>query len=85
MLQRHLSHLNGRKLLIFSVSGFILSYAANIFIPKILCNLCLLPAQFYYIILYIQKVEGFVDIADHCTPWKISSDAENLVLPTLQF
>jgi hypothetical protein len=54
MLQRQLSHLNGHELdrhqvitpLIFSLSGFVLSYAANIFIFMILYDFCLLPAQF---------------------------------------
>jgi hypothetical protein len=46
----------------------------------ILCDLCLLPAQFCYIVVYIQKVESHVQIVDQCAPWKISSGAENLVL-----
>jgi hypothetical protein len=39
------------KLLIFSVSGFALSYTANMFILMILCDFCLSPAQFCYIIV----------------------------------
>jgi hypothetical protein len=45
------------KPLIFSTSGFTFSYAVNMFILMILYDLCLLPAQFCYIILYIRKVE----------------------------
>jgi hypothetical protein len=41
------------KPLIFSVSGFALSYAANMFILMILYDFCLLPAQFCYIIVYM--------------------------------
>jgi hypothetical protein len=41
------------KPLIFSVSGFAFSYAANMFMPMILYDLCLLPAQFYYITVYM--------------------------------
>jgi hypothetical protein len=39
------------KPFIFSVSGFTLSYAANMFILMILYDYCLLPAQFCYIIM----------------------------------
>jgi hypothetical protein len=85
MLQRQLSHLNGRKLdrrqvkpLIFLVSGFTLPYAANIVILMILCDLCLLPAQFCYIIVYLRKVERRVQIADRCASWKICNGAEAL-------
>jgi hypothetical protein len=75
------------KPLIFSVSGFALSYTANMFILVVLYDFCLLPAQFYYIIGYIcgGAVENRVQIADRCAPWKISSGAENFVLQALQF
>jgi hypothetical protein len=73
------------KLLIFSVSGFALPYAANIVILMIFYDLCLLPAQFCYVIVCIWKVESRVQIADRCATWKIFSGAENLVLQTLQF
>jgi hypothetical protein len=73
------------KPLIFSLSGFALLYAANMFVLMIFYDLCLLPAQFRYIIVYIRKVESRVQIADWCAPWKISSAAENLVLQTPQF
>jgi hypothetical protein len=59
------------KLLIFSVSGFPLSYAANRVILMILYDLCLFPAQFCYIIAYLRKVESRVQIADRCAPWKM--------------
>jgi hypothetical protein len=72
------------KPLIFSVSGFILSYAANMVILTIFNDLCLLPAQFCYIIVNIWKVESCVKIADKCAPWKIFSGAENIVLQALQ-
>jgi hypothetical protein len=54
------------KPLIFSVSGFALSYTADMFILMILYDLCLLPAQFCYIIVYIRKVKSYVQIADRC-------------------
>jgi hypothetical protein len=63
----------------------IMPYAANIVILMILYDLCLLPAQFYYIIIHLRKVESRVQNADRCAPWKISSGAENLVLQALQF
>jgi hypothetical protein len=77
MLQWQISHLNGRKLdhrqvsaLIFSLSGFILSYTADMFILMILYDFRLFPPQFYYIILYIRKVESCMQIADRCAFWK---------------
>jgi hypothetical protein len=73
------------KPLIFSMSGFVLSYTANKFILMILYDFCLLPAQFCYIIVYIGKVERRMKIANRCAPWKISSGAENIVLHALQF
>jgi hypothetical protein len=45
------------KPLTFAPSGFALSYAANMFTLMILCDLCLLSAQFYWTIVYFQKVE----------------------------
>jgi hypothetical protein len=67
------------------MSGFALCYTANVFILVILYDFCLLPAQFYYIIVYIQKVESRVQIVDRCAHWKIFNGAENLVLQALQF
>jgi hypothetical protein len=58
---------NKFKPLIFSMSGFTLSYTANMFILMILYNFCLLPVQFCYIVAYIRKVESRVQIADRCT------------------
>jgi hypothetical protein len=69
----------------FSVSGFALSYAATLVILMILYDFCLLPAQFYYIIIYTWKVESCVEIVDLCAPWKVCSRVENLVLQALQF
>jgi hypothetical protein len=71
--------------LIFSTSGFTLSYTANMFIIMILYDFCLFTAQFYYIIVYIRKVESYVQIADRCARWKISSGAQNRDLQALQF
>jgi hypothetical protein len=48
------------KSLILSMSGFALSYTMNMSILLILYDFCLLPAQFYYIILYIGKVKSRV-------------------------
>jgi hypothetical protein len=85
MLQWQLSDLTAAKFKphIFPMSGFALSYAANIFILMILYDFCLLPAQFCYIIIYIRNVESRVQIADLCAPLKISSGVENLVLQAL--
>jgi hypothetical protein len=44
------------KFLIFSISVFSLSYTANMFILMILYDLTLLPAQFYYTVVYVRKV-----------------------------
>jgi hypothetical protein len=72
------------KPLIFSMYDFVLSNAANMFILKILCDFWLFPAQCFYLIVYIRKVESHAQIADRCAPWKISNGAENLVLQALQ-
>jgi hypothetical protein len=83
--------LNSRKLdhakfkpLTFSVSGFTLSFAVNIVILVILYDFCLSPAKFYYIIVYIRKVENCVQTANRSAHWKISNGAQNLVLHALQ-
>jgi hypothetical protein len=73
------------KRLIFSTSGFALSYIANTFILVILYDFCLLPARFCNIIVYIQKVENRVQNADRCAPWKIPNGVENLLLYAQQF
>jgi hypothetical protein len=70
---------------IFPVCFFTFSYTATIFILMILYDICLLPPQFCYQIVYIWKVESRVQIADRCTPCKISSSAQNLILHALQF
>jgi hypothetical protein len=69
---------------IFSMSGFALSYVANIHSHDFVW-LLLLPVQFCYIIVYIWKVESHVQTAGWYAPWKISSGAENLVLKVPQF
>jgi hypothetical protein len=55
------------------MSGFALSYTANMFILVIMND------------LYLLAVESRVQIADWCAPWKISNGAENFVLQALQF
>jgi hypothetical protein len=42
-----------------------LSYTANMIILMILYDFCLFSAQFCYIIIYIRKVESYVQIADY--------------------
>jgi hypothetical protein len=49
--------------LIFYISGFALSYTANMFNLMILYDFCFLPTQFCYIIINIRKVESRVQIA----------------------
>jgi hypothetical protein len=67
------------KPLIFSMSGFALSYTANMFILMILYDFCLSPAQYCYIIIYIGKVKSRVQIANRCAHWEISNGADELV------
>jgi hypothetical protein len=55
------------KPLIFSVSGFTFSYIANHCIFMILCDLCLLPAKFCYVIINIRHLENHVQRAPMCT------------------
>jgi hypothetical protein len=64
------------KPLIFPISGFALCYIANIYILMILYDICLLPAQVSYIIVYILKVESSVQIVDRRVPWKIVNCAD---------
>jgi hypothetical protein len=73
------------KPLTFSMSGFTFSNDENICIFMILYDLCLLPAQFHYVIINTRYLESHVQLADRCAPWKITSGAENLVLQALQF
>lgn len=72
--------------LIFSVSGFTLSYVANMVILLVLYDLCLLPVYFCYIIIHMQvwEIDSHVKIAAWWTPWKISDGEENLVFQVLQ-
>jgi ABC-type transport system involved in Fe-S cluster assembly fused permease/ATPase subunit len=72
------------KPILFSISGFALSYAVNIFILMILYDFYFSHAQFCCIIVYVRKVESRVQIADRCAPRKISSGVQNLVLHALQ-
>jgi hypothetical protein len=67
------------------MSGFALSYTANMLILIILYNFCLLSAYFSYILRYIWKTENYVQITDWCTPRKIPICVKKLVLQTLQF
>jgi hypothetical protein len=43
------------------------------------------PAQVCYVIMYVEKFESHVQIANLCAPRKITNSAENLVLQALQF
>jgi hypothetical protein len=54
------------KPLIFPAPGFALCNVANIHIFMILYDLCLLSAQFCYIIIYVRKFESHVQIANRC-------------------
>jgi hypothetical protein len=77
MLQWQLVSLTAAKIkpLIIFVSRLALSYAVNLVTLMILYDLCLLPAQFYHIIIYMWKAESCVQITDQCPPWKISNGA----------
>jgi hypothetical protein len=67
------------------MTGFALSYVAKLLILMILYDFYLLPVQFYYMILYIRKVESRAQIENRRAHGKISNGAENLVLQALQF
>jgi hypothetical protein len=71
------------KPFMFSVSGFALSYTANMFILMILYDFCLFRAQFCYIIVYIWKLKSCVKVANRWAPWNISNGAQNLDLQAL--
>jgi hypothetical protein len=66
------------KPVVFSVSGFALSYATNMFLWFCMTSACCLYSFVIRIIVYIRKVKGRVQIADRHAPWKISSDAETV-------
>jgi hypothetical protein len=73
------------KPLIFSMSGFTLSYTTNMFILMIPYDFCLFPAQFCYIIIYMWKVKSCVHITDRSAPWKVSKVKVKVMLrPTVQ-
>jgi hypothetical protein len=57
------------KHLIFSMSGFTLSYISIMFIIMILYDFSLFPTQFCYIMVYIRKVKSCVQFADSCELW----------------
>jgi hypothetical protein len=67
------------------MSGFALFNIVNILIIMILNDLCLLPALFLYIVIYVRNLESHMQIADRCAPWKVSNGAQNPVLQALQF
>jgi hypothetical protein len=75
------------KPLIFSMSGFVLSTVANIFIFifMILDDFCLLPALFCYVIINVRNLESHMHIANRYAPRKIANGAENPILQALQF
>jgi hypothetical protein len=58
------------KPLILSMSSFALSYTAKMFILMTLYDFCLLPAQFWYIIIYVGKADSHVQNANHYEPSK---------------
>jgi hypothetical protein len=58
---RPFSHLTGAKFkphIFVCVSGFALSYVANICVLMILYEFCVLPATFCYIIIKMQFISG---------------------------
>jgi hypothetical protein len=73
------------KPLMFSMSDFALPNMADICIFMILCNLCLLPASFYNIIVDVRNIESLMQFSDWCAPRKVANGAENLVAQVLQF
>jgi hypothetical protein len=73
------------SLFIFSLSGFAFSDVAKICIFMILYDLCLLPAQFRYVIINIRYLENHVQLVDLCASSKFSNIAENFLLQALQF
>jgi hypothetical protein len=72
------------KLPVFSISGHALFYVANVFIPMIVYDLCLLSAQFCRAITNIRYLENHMEISNRYTPRKIIIDTENLVFQGLQ-
>jgi hypothetical protein len=66
------------KPLISFMSDFALPYAGNMIILMILCDSCLLPAQFCYTTVYIWKMKTRVQVADQYAPWIISNGEEEL-------
>jgi ABC-type Fe3+-siderophore transport system permease subunit len=59
------------KPIIFSLSGYTLSYTANMFILMIVCDFCLSPAQVYYITVH--KRSGSQSESElHCD-WRLVS------------
>jgi hypothetical protein len=48
---------------------FAFAYVTNIFILMILYDLRLLLLLFFYIIIYIRKVETRLQITGQCAPW----------------
>jgi hypothetical protein len=73
------------KPLIFSMSGFALSYAASMFILMILYHFCLLPSKYRHTVVYKWKAKSLVQIADRCTSCTMSSVAGNTAWQALQF
>jgi hypothetical protein len=51
----------------------------------ILYDLCLLPAQYHYVIINIRFLEGHVQLADRCALRKFTNGTVNLVFQALQF
>jgi hypothetical protein len=66
------------KPVIFFVLGFAFSGVANIWIFVILYDLCVLPAQFLYVIINIRYFESHVQLADPCATFNFSNYAGTL-------
>jgi hypothetical protein len=67
------------------VSGIALFAIAIVCIFVILDNLCLLPAQYGYIIIHEGNFKSHMHIMNLFDPWKFATGAENPVLQALQF
>jgi hypothetical protein len=65
---------------IFCVSVSALSSVANICVFMFPYGLCLLPAQFCCVIIYVRKFESHVHIVSRCSSGKIASGADNCLI-----
>jgi hypothetical protein len=51
------------------------------FILMLLYHFCLSSAQFHYIIVYIRKVESYMQVADLCAPFHLAALGSSLYRP----